>query len=122
VIILLTQKLVTIVMGLINRVKARASRSKALTRLLKPAPRSASSRRRVVAPSVGGCQGGRSHRKAGPRSGILDCFRQTINNRYSTLVGTAVTKVRHKPLLFTANLALLVQAGQVREAPAKPLH
>jgi hypothetical protein len=39
VIILLTQRPVSIVMGLIKRIKARASRSLALTRLLKPARR-----------------------------------------------------------------------------------
>jgi hypothetical protein len=91
-------------MGLSNRVKARASRSLDLTHLLKPAPCSVAS-----GPSVGGCQGWRSHREAGPRSGVLYSTGQTLNNRYSTLVGIAVTKVRPKPLFFARLKPILVE-------------
>ncbi|MEN9855832.1 MAG: hypothetical protein RLZZ157_958 [Pseudomonadota bacterium] len=95
VIVPLTQKPVSIIMGLTKRVKARAARSSALTRLLKPA---------LCSQFRGVCR--RLSRMAQPpRSGAtqwhpLQALADTQQSLQHFGNGTAVTKVRPKPLLL----------------------
>ncbi|MEN9873742.1 MAG: hypothetical protein RL186_639 [Pseudomonadota bacterium] len=103
VIVPLTQKPDVIVMGLSNRVKARAARSAALTRLLNPASCSVV---QVV------CRGLSSTAKP-PRSGAKQWHplqhRADIQQSMQHFgIGTAVTKVRPKPLLLASVRPMLV--------------